>query len=219
MSKNIYNLFREYNRLLTKPQKSKYLASLDFNMRETFKSLITYSTNLERFENIYDGWIDNLDDELVVLEVYSVILSTRKKLQQFCVDDVTYKKFIKNKKSMLLLLLENKQYQHAMTLLDVHMFSEAFKQKKLDELQEKVLKYLVSKRVTLPKKLIHEIYAWADKHSLPSYLTTEIEGNFKFNITNDILPIQELQVKIEKELESTKLEKIVESLVEHHKVQ
>lgn len=218
MSKNIYHLFREYNRLLTPLQKSKYLASLDYNMRETFKSLISYSTNPERFENIYDGWIDNLDDELVVLEVYSVILSTRKSLQNFCVDDKTYNEFLKNKKNMLYFLLKNKQYRHASSLLDVHMFSEEFKQKKLNELEEKILKYLKSKRVTLPKKLIVQIYSWADKHKLPSYLTTDIEGDFKFDITNDIRPIKELQTKIEQELESSKLETIVKNLVDDNRV-
>lgn len=74
LAKNIYNLFREYNRLLTKPQKSKYLASLDYNTRETFKSLLKYSDNSEGFENIYNGWIESVDEEIVVLEVYSAIL-------------------------------------------------------------------------------------------------------------------------------------------------
>jgi len=218
VSKNIYNLFREYNRLLTKPQKSKYLASLDYNTRETFKSLLSYSDNSERFENIYDGWIDNVEDEVVVLEAYSVILSTRRNLQKFCVDDKSYSKFIKNKKSMLLLLLNNKQYKHASNLLDVHMFSEEFKEQKLEELRESVLKYLVSKRMVLPKKLIVEIYAWAGQHKLPSYLATDIEGDFKFNITNDVLPIQELREAVEKELKSTKIEKIVDSLVDNNRV-
>jgi len=145
-------------------------------------------------------------------------LSARIDLQNFCVDDKTYKEFIKNKKRMLLLLLANKQYRHASSLLDVHMFSEKFKQKKLDELKDKVLKYLVSKRMVLPKKLIVEIYAWADKHTLPSYLTTEIEGDFKFNITNDVLPIQELKKAVKKELESSKLEKIVDCLVDNNRV-
>lgn len=218
MSKNIYKLFREYNRLLTKPQKSKYLASLDYNTRETFKSLLNYSNNSERFENIYDGWIDNIEDEVVVLELYSVILSTRRNLQKFCVDDKSYSKFIKNKKSMLLLLLNNKQYKHASTLLDVHMFSEQFHAQKLEELREAVLKYLVSKRMVLPKKLIVEIYRWADQHKLPSYLATDIEGDFKFNITNDVLPIKELKVAVEAELESTKIEKIVDCLVDNNRV-
>ena len=218
MSKNIYNLFREYNRLLSKPQKSKFLAGLSYDTRETFKNLINYANKSERFENIYDGWIDNLDDELVILEVYNVLLSTRQNLQNFCVDDKTYKEFIKNKKSMLLLLLENKQYRHASTLLDVHMFSEEFKQEKLDELREEILKYLVSKRMVLPKKLIVEIYSWANTYKLPSYLVADIESDFKFKITNDILPIEELQASIEEELKSTKIEKIVDSLVDNNRV-
>ena len=218
MTKNIYNLFREYNRLLTPPQKAKYLASMNYDTRETFKRLINYANNSGRFENIYDGWIDNLDDELVVLEVYSVILSTRKNLQKFCVDDKTYKDFIENKKKMLTLLLKNKQYKHASTLLDVHMFSEGFKQNKLEELREKVLKYLVSKRVTLPKKLINEIYNWAEKHKLPLYLITDIDGDFKFSITNDILSTKTLQEDVERELKSIKLEKIVNNLVEKNGV-
>ena len=218
MSKNIYNLFREYNRLLTPSQKSKYLAALNYDTRETFKNLIDYANKSERFENIYGGWIDNLNDELVVLEVYSVILSTRSNLQKFCVNDKAHLEFIKNKKSMLLLLLENKQYKHASILLDVHMFSEEFKQQKLDELQDKVLKYLVSKRVVLPKKLIIEIYSWVDQHKLPSYLITDIEGDFKFNINNDILSIKTLQEDIEKELKSTKLKKIVDCLVDNNRV-
>ncbi len=218
MSKNIYNLFREYNRLLTKPQKAKYLASLDYNTRETFKSLLIYSDNSERFENIYDGWIGNVEDEAIVLEVYNVILSTRRNLQKFCVDDKSYSKFIKNKKSMLLLLLNNKQYKHASHLLDVHMFSENFQEQKLEELRERVFKYLVSKRMVLPKKLIVEIYKWADQHKLPTYLATDIEGNFKFNIINDVLPIKELKDAVEEELESTKIEKIVDCLVDNNRV-
>lgn len=218
MSKNIYSLFREYNKLLTKPQKSKYLAALDYNTRETFKSLLNYANNAERFENIYDGWIDNINDEVVVLEVYSVILSTRQNLNKFCVDDQSYREFIENKKSMLLLLLKNEQYSHASKLLDVHMFSEDFKQKKLKELREEVLKYLMAKRMVLPKKLIVEIYSWADEHKLPSYLATDIEGDFKFNITNDILPITELKKAITRELKSTKLEKIVDCLIDNNRV-
>ncbi len=204
--------------MLTPPQKAKYLAGMNYDTRETFKRLINYANNSGRFENIYDGWIDNLDDELVVLEVYSVILSTRKNLQKFCVDDKTYKDFIENKKKMLTLLLKNKQYKHASTLLDVHMFSEDFKQNKLEELRAKVLKYLVSKRVTLPKKLINEIYNWAEKHKLPSYLITDIDGDFKFSITNDILSTKTLQEDVERELKSIKLEKIVNNLVEKNGV-
>ena len=211
-------MFREYNRLLTKPQKSKYLAGLNYDLRETFKGLIDYANKDERFENIYDGWIDNLDDELVVLEVYSVIFTTRRRLQQFCVDDKTYQEFIENKKNMLQLLLKNSQYKDASNLLNVYMFSEEFQQKKLDELREKVLSYLVAKRITLPKKLIVEIYKWVDEHKLPSYLTTNIEGDFKFHITLDVLPIQELQSAVEKELKFTKFEKIVDNLVFHNRV-
>jgi len=218
MSENIYNLFREYNRLLTKPQKSKYLTALDYNTRKTFQNLLNYSDNAERFENIYDGWIDNINDEVVILEVYSVILSTRQRLEKFCVDDKDHSEFIQNKKSMLLLLLTNKQYTHASKLLDVHMFSENFKKEKLKELREEVLKYLTVKRMVLPKKLILEIYSWADEHKLPSYLATDIEGDFKFNITNDVLPIKELKKAITKELKSTKIEKIVDCLVDKNRV-
>jgi len=98
------------------------------------------------------------------------------------------------------------------------MFSEKFKQHKLVELREKVLKHLVSKRMVLPKKLIVEIYSWADQHKLPSYLATDIEGDFKFNINNDALPIQELREAVEKELASTKIEKIVDGLVDNNRV-
>ena len=121
MSKNIYNLFREYNKLSIDTQKSKFLATLNYDTRGTLKSLIDFANNSERFESIYDGWINSLDEELAVLEVYSVIINTRRNLQKFCVDDKTYEKFIENKKSMLTLLLENKQYKHAQSLLDVYM--------------------------------------------------------------------------------------------------
>ena len=220
MSKNIYNLFREYSRLHTQTQKSKYLAALSYDTRETFKSLINYANNSDRFENIYDGWIENLDDELVVLEVYSVILNTRRNLRKFCVDDKKYKEFISQKKKMLFLLLDNKQYKHASSLLDVYMFSEKFEKQKLEELREKVLKYLVSKRMTLPKKLINEIYTWVDELKLPSYLTTDIDGDFKFSITNDIIPIATLKQDVESALEkSIDLQKIVDSLVNDNSVE
>jgi len=219
LSKNIYNLFREYSRLHTQTQKSKYLAALSYDTRETFKSLIEYANNSERFENIYDGWIDNLDHELVVLEVYSVILNTQRNLQKFCVDDKTYKEFILQKKKMLFLLLDNKQYKHAASLLDVYMFNDDFKQKKLEELREKVLEYLVSKRMVLPKKLINEIYDWVEELKLPSYLITDIDGDFKFAIVNDVLPITALKEDVESELEkSIDLKKIVDKLVQNNSV-
>ncbi len=217
MSKNIYNLFREYNRLSTQTQKSKYLASLNYDTRETFKSLINYANNSDRFENIYDGWIETLDQELVVLEVYSVILNTRRNLKSFCVDDKKYNEFISHKKKMLFLLLDNKQYRHASSLLDVYMFSEKFEKQKLEELREKVLEYLISKKMTLPKKLINEIYKWVDGLKLPSYLTTDIDGDFKFSITNDVIPIATLKQDVESALEkSTDLKKIVGSLVDNN---
>jgi len=217
LPKNIYNLFREYNRLSTQTQKSKYLASLNYDTRETFKSLINYANNSDRFENIYDGWIETLDQELVVLEVYSVILNTRRNLKSFCVDDKKYNEFISHKKKMLFLLLDNKQYRHASSLLDVYMFSEKFEKQKLKELREKVLKYLISKKMTLPKKLINEIYKWVDGLKLPSYLTTDIDGDFKFSITNDVIPIAALKQDVESALEkSTDLKKIVGSLVDNN---
>lgn len=220
MSKNIYNLFREYSRLHTQTQKSKYLAALSYDTRETFKSLIEYANNSERFENIYDGWIDNLDHELVVLEVYSVILNTQRNLQKFCVDDKTYKEFISQKKKMLFLLLDNKQYKHAASLLDVYMFNDEFKQQKLEELREKVLKYLVSKRMVLPKKLINEIYDWVEELKLPSYLITDIDGDFKFAIVNNVLPITALKEDVESELEkSIDLKKIVDKLAQNNSVE
>ena len=219
MSKNIYNLFREYSKLHTQIQKSKYIAALSYDMRETFKNLISYENNSDRFENIYDGWIESLDDELIVLEVYSVILNTRRKLRKFCVDDKKYQEFISEKKKMLFLLLENKQYKHASSLLDVHMFSEEFEKQKLKELREQVLNYLILKKMTLPKKLINEIYTWIDELKLPSYLTTDIDGEFKFSITNDIIITATLKEEVEKALNnSIDLQRIVSSLVENNNI-
>jgi len=219
LSKNIYNLFREYNKLSIDTHKSKFLAALNYDTRGTLKSLIDFANNSERFESIYDGWINSLDEELVVLEVYSVIINTRRNLQKFCVDDKTYEKFIENKKSMLTLLLENKQYKHAQSLLDVYMFSEDFKQNKLDELRVKVLGYLISKKMVLPKKLINEIYAWVDALRLPPYLVTDIDGDFKFIITNDVLSIITLQEDVDAAYEKkSDLTKIVDNLVKNNSV-
>ena len=181
--------------------------------------MITFANNSDRFENLYDGWINSLDEELVVLEVYSVIINTRRNLQKFCVDDKTYTKFIENKKSMLTLLLDNKQYKHAQSLLDVYMFSEEFKQTKLNELRVKVLEYLVIKKMVLPKKLINEIYKWVDGLTLPPYLVTDIDGDFKFVITNDVLSITTLQEDVEAAYEKkSDLKNIVDNLVKNNSV-
>ena len=220
MSKNIYKLFREYNKLLRPEQKSKYLAALSYDTRETFKSLINYANNCDRFENIYDGWIESLEEELVVLEVYSVILNTRRNLRKFCIDDKKYKEFISQKNKMLFLLLDNKQYKHASNLLDVYMFSEEFEAQKLKELRERVLTYLISKKMTLPKKLINEIYSWVDELKLPSYLSTDIDGDFQFSITNDVIPIATLKQDVENALEmSINLQKIVDNLIKNNSVE
>lgn len=42
--KNIYNLFREYNKQLAPVNKSKFLASLSYEIRETLKILIDLDT-------------------------------------------------------------------------------------------------------------------------------------------------------------------------------
>ena len=44
------------------------------------------------------------------------------------------------------------------------------------------------------------------------------KGDFKFNINNDVLAMQELSEAVEKELESTKIEKIVDYLVDNNRV-
>ena len=219
MSKNIYSLFREYNKLHNATEKSKYIVALDNNTRETFKSLVKFSDNSERFDITYDGWINSLDEELVVLEIYSVILKTRSNLQKFCVDSSTYKQFIDHKKGILTLLLENKQYKHAKNLLEVHMFNEDFKETKLEELRVEVLKYLISKKMILPKKLIKEIYKWVDDLILPSYLVSDLEGDFKFTITNDALSIVTLQADFEDAYKKpSDLKKIVDNLVYSNKI-
>ena len=218
MSKNIYNLFREYNKIQDEIQKNKYIASLNYDTRETFRGLISYANNSDRFESIYDGWIHSLEEELVVLEVYSVILHTRRNLDKFCVNDEVYKKFIEQKKNMLMLLFENKQYEDAPSVLNVHMFSEEFKQKKLDELREKVLKHLFDKKMVLPKKLIHEIYKWIDKLAVPPYLLTDIEGDFTFTITRDIASITTLQEDVESTCKKkSDLKKFVDNLLQYNK--
>jgi len=219
LSKNIYKLFREYDKLSTPTQKSKFLASLSYDTRETFKSLTTYINNEERFENIYDGWIETLEHEFVVLNVYSVILNTKRNLQKFCVNDEKYQEFITNKKRMLFLLLENKQYKHASKLLDVYMFSKKFEQEKLHDLRKKVLNHLEVKKMVLPKKLINEIYKWVDALKLPTYLTNDIDGDFKFSITNNVIPIETLKDDVENALnESIDLNKIVNNLVNKNSV-
>jgi len=223
VSKNIYRLFREYNKLAAPDKQKKYLAALDHSMRETFKSLLNYANNPERFENIYDGWINSQEEELVVLEVYSVILNTT--LANYCVNNAKYNEFIEHKTKMLTLLLENKQYKHASSLLEVYMFSEEFQEKKLDELKEKVLDYLIAKNMVLPKKLINEIYAWADKRIIPSYLIAEIEGDFKFVITNDVITNDVPQIKTLKDdvesalKKSVEMKKIVANLVHNNRVE
>lgn len=218
MSKNIYNLFREYNKLNTDTEKSKYIASLNYDTKATFKSLISYASDSKRFDTIYDGWIDSLDEEIVVLEVYSVVLNTQKSLKKFCVDDKAYKEFISNKKKMLFLLLKNKQYEQAAHLLEVYIFSKEYEKQKLEELKEEVLKYLIVKKMVLPKKLLPEIYRWIDELIIPSYLATDIDGDFKFLITNRFIAIETLKEEVEKELMVGKLKDIVDNLVEKNSV-
>lgn len=134
-------------------------------------------------------------------------------------NDEKYQEFISNKKKMLFLLLENKQYNHASSLLDVYMFSKEFEQQKLNDLQEKVLNHLKAKRMVLPKKLIHEIYKWVDALKVPTYLTNDIDGDFKFSITNDVIPIETLKDDVEQALkDSIDLKKIVDNLVEKNSV-
>ena len=214
MKKNIYTIFREYNKIHSSSQKTKYMVSLNTGDKETLKSLLTYANNPDRFENIYDGWINSLAEELVVLEVYSVILNTKFKLQKYCVDDKTYKNFIKNKRSMLLLLLENKQYEQAEIILNVQMSNNTFKEEKLVLLKKEVLNYLILKKMVLPKKLIVEIFKWVDELSIPTYLTTDIDGEFSFPIHYNPMKKVNLELDTKRELTKSKnLPKYIDTLL------
>ena len=213
MSKNIYTLMHEYNRLRSESSRSKFFASLDYDTRNTLQNFMKFCDNSERFETIYDGWIENKDDELVLLEVYSVILKTKQNLESICVDDNTYNKFIEHKKSMLNLLLGNKQYYEAKSLLSLEMHSESFKEKKLEELKDKALQHLKEKKIALHKKVLNVLYEWVADRKLPVYLVSEFEGDFKFDIYSEYQEVENLQSFVEIELKKSKLQQIVDKLV------
>ena len=213
--KNIYTLFREYMKIYTEHQKKIFILRLDHDTREAFNSFVKFSSKKDRFDHIYDGWIDNVEDELIILDVYSVILETIKTLDAICITDKEHENYLDSKKTMLLLLLKNKQYKNASELLSINMYNEAFKTKALEDLHQKVLAYLIKKDLHLPNKIIVELYEWINKRKLPSYMLSSINNEFKYAINDYSVSSTILEEDIILELKKPRmtLEKIVNNLV------
>jgi hypothetical protein len=192
-----------------------FILRLDHDTREAFNNFVKFSSKKDRFDNIYDGWIDKVEDELIVLDIYSVILRTIKTLDAICITDKEYRDYLDSKKTMLLLLLKNKQYQNASNLLSINMYNEAFKVKAIDDLRKKVLEYLIKKELPLPNKLIVELYEWISKRKLPSYMISDIDNEFKYEINDYPISSTTLEEDIVEELKKPRmtLEKIVNNLV------
>jgi len=213
--KNIYVLFRNYQKLTTEHQKKMFILRLDHDTREAFNSFVKVSSKKDRFDNIYDGWIDKVDDELIILDIYSVILKTMKTLDAICIPEKEYEKFQEAKKTMLLLLLKNKQYDNAAELLKINMYDESFKVKALEDLQIKVQDHLIKKNLPLPRKLIVELYEWIKKRKLPSYMLSEIDNEFVYVINDYAITSITLKKDITEELKKPNitLDKIVSNLL------
>jgi len=147
------------------------------------KSFIRFSNKPDRFNHIYDGWIDNSDDELIVLEVYSVILQTINTLNSICISDSAYKDYLHSKGILLTLLLGNKQYDSASKLLSIKMYDTAFQTRTMEDLAKKVLTYLIDKKLPLANKLNEQIYNWVEERRLPSYMVSKSTTDFRSHQT------------------------------------
>lgn len=217
---NIYKLIKEYSSQKDDKEKKLFLMALDHATRTSLKSFIAFQNDNKRFENMYDGWISTLEEEIVLLEVYSFVGEIVDYLNGFCVSKTIKKEFDEQQYAMIKLLLKNRQYHSVAQLLKVHMEDESFKEKKLVELRTVVEGYLKQRGMKLPEKFTDQLFKWVHARRFPPYMLVGYDERLQLVMHEERIDENTLAVKIAKAMQRTprNTRKVISELIKHRDI-
>jgi len=214
---NMYSLLKEYRTQQDEKEKKLFLMALDHSTRTSLKSLIVLQDDNNRFENMYDGWISTVKEEMILLEVYSFTIETVDYLNQYCVSAKVKKEFDMQQSSMIKLLMKNRQFHTVSQLLNIRMEDESFKEKKILELKDFIKNYLKKRGLNVPNKLSEQLLIWVDARRFPPYMLGGFNEQLQFKLYGDPVDTNTLAVKIAKAYQRTPrdINKIIDELLEY----
>ena len=217
---NIYKLIKEYRSQKDEKEKKLFLMALDQATRTSLKSFIAFQNDNKRFENMYDGWISTLEEEIILLEVYSFVGEIVDYLNGFCVSKMIKKEFDEQQYAMIKLLLKNRQYHSVAQLLKVHMEDESFKEKKLVELRAVVEGYLKQRGMKLPEKFTDQLFKWVQARRFPPYMLVGYDERLQLVMHEERIDENTLAVKIAKAMQRTprNTRKVISELIKHRDI-
>ncbi len=200
---NIYRLIKEYRSQKEEKDKKLFLMALDHSTRTSLKNFIVLQDDNSRFENMYDGWITTVKEEMILLEAYSFALEVVDYLNQYCVTKKIKKEFDEQQKVLIKMLIKNRQFHSVAQLLKVQMEDESFKEKKLIELKVVVQNYLKKKGMKIPDKFNTQLFAWIAARRFPPYMLVGYDEQLQFTIYEEPVDENTLAIKIAKALQRT----------------
>ena len=218
---NIYRLIKEYRSQKDEKEKKLFLMALDHSTRTSLKNFIALQDDNTRFENIYDGWISTVKEEIIFLEAYTFAGEVIDYLNTYCVNKKIKKEFDEHQYAMIKLLIKNRQYHSVAQLLKVRMEDETFKEKKLIELREVVEGYFKKRGMKLPDKSTEQLFKWMHARRFPPYMLVGYDERLQLTIHEELIDENTLAVKIAKAMQRTprNTRKVISELIKHRDIE
>ena len=200
---NIYQLIKEYRNQKSEKEKKLFLMALEHSTRTSLKNFIAFQDDNSRFENLYEGWITTIKEEMIFLEAYSFGLDVIDYLNRYCVSKEIKKEFDEQQRTMIKLLIKNRQFHSVAQLLKVQMEDERFKEKKLSELNELIKTFLTKRGIKVPEKFSKQLFEWLKIRRFPPYMLVGYEEQLQLPMYAPMPDENTLAIKIAKALQRT----------------
>ena len=217
---NIYRLIKEYRSQKTDKDQKLFLMALDHATRTSLKNFIAFQDDNSRFDNMYDGWISTVKEEIILLEAYSFAGEVIDYLDSFCVSKKIKKEFDEQQYAMIKILIKNRQYHSVAQLLNVRMEDESFKEKKLVELRVVVESYLKKRGMKLPDKFTEQLFIWVHARKFPPYMLVGYDERLQLVMHETPIDENSLAVKIAKAMQRTprNTRKVISELLKYRDI-
>ena len=195
--------------------------ALDHSTRTSLKNFIAFQDDNSRFENLYDGWITTIKEEMIFLEAYSFAIDVVDHLNQYCVSKEIKKEFDEQQRAIIKLLIKNRQFHSIAQLLKVRMEDESFKEKKLVELKEIVQNYLKKRGIKVPDKFSKQLFTWINTRRFPPYMLVGYDEQLQLPMYEPMPDENTLAIKIAKALQRTprNTNKLITELLKYRDIQ